>query len=296
MTAAGRGLTTSSLDALWDFGDPKGSEIRFRRFVQQLRGDARRDLYAEAITQLARSQALQRKFRTAHRTLETLVPALPKLPVRARARYFLERGRVFNSGGTPRKALPLFISAWRLARESGDDVLAVDAAHMVALVKSGADQMRWNERALDLAERSGNRRARRWRASLLNNIGWSQSDAGAYRQALRSFRRAVTLRQRQGVPNETRIARWCVAKTLRLMGRTKQALAMQQRLLRAYRRARSRDGYVFEELGECLLTLGRTREARGFFRRAHAELSKDPWLVGAEPKRLKRLRELGAGR
>jgi hypothetical protein len=54
------------------------------------------------------------------------------------------------------------------------------------------------------------------------------------------------------------------------------------------------DGYVFEELGECLLLLGRPGEARLFFARAYAELSRDSWLAESEPARLERLKELGA--
>ena len=174
--------------------------------------------------------------------------------------------------------------------------MAIDAAHMVALVKTGAGQRSWNAKALKLAERSGNRKARHWRASLLNNIGWSQFGSGAYGAALRSFRRALLYRQNQRNPAETRIARWCVARTLRSMGRTREALRMQRRLLGDWRRAKRTDGYVFEELGECLLKLGRSREAGRYFGKAYAELSKDRWLVRNDADRLKRLLRLSGAR
>ena len=249
-------------------------------------------MHAEALTQLARAQALQSKFEAAHRTLDSVAPLLPNLGPRARIRYSLERGRVLNSGGAPGRSLPYFLEGWRVARRHGEDALAVDAAHMVAIVKRGAAQRSWNLKALKLAEGSRNRRARRWRASLLNNIGWSQFDSGAYGDALRSFQRALRYRQQQTDATETRIARWCVAKALRLMGRTSEALLMQRRLLEDWRRANSKDGFVFEELGECLLSLERSREARQYFRLAYAELSKDSWLIAHEPKRLKRLQRL----
>ena len=289
----GRSLTASALDALWSFSDPRTSERRFRLFIRQVRASTDPNLYAEALTQLARAQGLQSKFRAAHRTLDSLVPLLPDLRPRTKTRYLLERGRVYNSGGAPGKSLPYFLAAWRSGRCQGEDALAVDAAHMVAIVKEGSAQRAWNARALRLAEHSRNRRARRWRASLLNNIGWSQFDSGAYRDALQSFRRALRYRQQQKDPAEKRIARWCVAKALRLVGRTSDALRIQRRLLAEWRRARSRDGFVFEELGECLLTLKRPREARRYFRMAYAELSNDPWIVTSEPKRLRRLLKLG---
>jgi tetratricopeptide (TPR) repeat protein len=291
-----RKLSVAALEALWDFNDPGTSERRFRAFLQQLDDAAEVGVRAEAVTQLARAEALQRKFQAAHRTLDGLDHDLPKLSSRTRVRYLLERGRVFNSGGTPKKALPLFLAAWRTARRSHEDRLAVDAAHMLALVTSGAQQRGWNARALEIAERSRDPAARRWRASLLNNIGWSRFESGDYRAALRSFRRAVRYRQQQKVAGETRIARWCVAKTLRMLGETGEALRMQRRLLADWRRAGGKDGYVFEELGECLLAVGSPREASGFFRKAHAELSKDPWLVAHESGRLQRLRQLSSAR
>ena len=53
------------------------------------------------------------------------------------------------------------------------------------------------------------------------------------------------------------------------------------------------DGYVTEEIAECLLTLGRNDEARPVFARAYAELSADDELQSREPERLERLRVLG---
>ena len=53
------------------------------------------------------------------------------------------------------------------------------------------------------------------------------------------------------------------------------------------------DGYVFEEIAECLLILGRAAESRPYFVQAHAFLSRDIWLVAQEKERLERLKHLG---
>jgi hypothetical protein len=53
------------------------------------------------------------------------------------------------------------------------------------------------------------------------------------------------------------------------------------------------DGYVQEELGECLLSLGREAEAKAHFAAAYGNLSRDEWLKRDEPDRLERLRRLG---
>ena len=57
--------------------------------------------------------------------------------------------------------------------------------------------------------------------------------------------------------------------------------------------AGEQDGYVEEELGECLLALGRESQARPHFAAAYGLLRSDIWLARDEPARLARLRDLG---
>ena len=89
-----------------------------------------------------------------------------------------------------------------------------------------------------------------------------------------------------------RIAKWSVARGLRLLKRVSEALAMQTELLAEFETAGASDGYVFEELGECLLALDRGDESRPFFRRAYEQLSKDAYLAENEAARLARLARL----
>jgi hypothetical protein len=51
------------------------------------------------------------------------------------------------------------------------------------------------------------------------------------------------------------------------------------------------DGYVFEEIGECLLALGRTTEAQPHFASAVELLAGDPPLAD-DPERFERVRSL----
>jgi tetratricopeptide (TPR) repeat protein len=81
---------------------------------------------------------------------------------------------------------------------------------------------------------------------------------------------------------------------LRALGRIEEALAMQQALFAEYQQSLEEDGYVSEELGECLLALGRPAEARPHFQYAYALLSQDLWLPESEPDRLARLQQLGS--
>ena len=208
-------------------------------------------------------------------------------------RLALERGRVFRSAGEAEHARPYFAAAFQRAGDAGEDALAVDAAHMLALIETDpALQATWNERALALAEAASDPLARRWRASLLNNHGWTRHGEGRFEEALDLFTRALAAREEMGEAGSVRVARWCVARALRSLGRIEEALAAQQALAAeiAADASAAPDGFVFEEIAECLVALGRAEEARPWFARAHGELAKDPRFVEAEGERLERLR------
>jgi hypothetical protein len=91
---------------------------------------------------------------------------------------------------------------------------------------------------------------------------------------------------------ETRIAAWTVARTLRSLNRVEEALSKQMALKEEFESAGEADGYVLEEIGECLLALNQLDESRPYFAKAYDVLSKDEWLAEQEPDRLARLKEL----
>ena len=126
---------------------------------------------------------------------------------------------------------------------------------------SAEDRLAWTQRALALAEGSDDERVAKWPGSLHNNIGWTFHEQGDFERALGHFRHALVWRERQGAIDTIRIACWCIARCLRSLGRVDEALTMQQALLVEYKAEGAQSGYTFEELGECLLLLG--REQRG---------------------------------
>ncbi len=81
----------------------------------------------------------------------------------------------------------------------------------------------------------------------------------------------------------------CVARTLREMGQVEAALAILRQLEAA---EEEEDGFVYEELGECLHALGKPGEARPYFRKAYELLSQIDWVAG-DAEQLERLRSLG---
>ena len=196
------------------------------------------------LTQVARALGLQGKFDEAIALLDSLPTADPELS----ARIWLERGRVLNSSGRPMDAIEPFSEALLLATASDFEHLMIDALHMLAIVSPPEMQDVLNGRALQLATHARDPRARQWRASLLNNMGWTAFDRGEYTAALGRFEDALEARIDQGKPAEIQIALWSVGRTLRALGRFDEALAIQESLAAEHRAAGASDAYVEEEL------------------------------------------------
>jgi tetratricopeptide (TPR) repeat protein len=283
------------IDGLWNYGDPAATETKFRALLPRAAGAAHVAYRLELLTQLARTQSLQRKFDACHAILDDVDrDATPEMHL-VRVRSALERGRAFNDTGRLDEAKRAFAAAWELASAKRIDGLAVDAAHMLAIAASGEEAVEWNRRALAYAEASTDPAARRWFGSLRNNLGWAYVSLGHYPAALAQFEEVVRIHEAAGRAAPLRIGRYSVAKTLRLMGRVDESLALQRQVLKSAEAQNDPDGYVHEELGECLLALGKGDAARAEFARAYELLSKDPWFPPGEAARLERIRRLGNG-
>lgn len=278
-------------DLLWDYSNPAQTEIKFREVLKQI--PESESAYLELLTQIARTQGLQRKFDEAHETLNQVEKNL-KEESKVKVRYLLERGRVFNSSKQPDKAKSFFEEAFELAKKIKEDYYAVDAIHMLAIVADPADSLNLNLHAIAYAESSSDEKARDWLGSLYNNTGWSYHDSGDYESALKIFEKAETFRRSKNDASRLRIATWAVARCLRSLNRVEESLSKQMGLLKEFESIGETDGYVFEEIGECLLLLNRKDEAKPYFAKAYAELSQDEFLVDNEPERLKRLKEFGS--
>lgn len=274
-------------DSLWDYDHPAETERKFQTLLGPARESGSTSYTLQLLTQIARTYGLRGEFAEAHRILDEAEAGLNGKTTVAQVRLLLERGRTFNSSGQVEKARPFFLRAWDLARAAGEDFYAVDAAHMLGIAAPAEEQLDWNRRALSMAEASTDPLARGWAGSLYNNLGWTEHSAGHYAQALEWFQKALAFREARGKPGPITIARWSVARCLRSLGRVEEALAIQQALA-----AGEQDGYVFEEIGECLLALDRPAEAPPFFAQAYGLLSAGGELVG-EPERLERLKRLG---
>ena len=104
-------------DKLWDYNDPVDTERQFREILPAARASGTTAYLAELLTQIARTEGLQRRFHDAHRTLDEAEALLPSAADRARIRYLLERGRAFNSSRRQDEAREYFLTAFQLAQD-----------------------------------------------------------------------------------------------------------------------------------------------------------------------------------
>ena len=197
-------LNQQTLDLLWNFDDPAVSEARFRAALADPGYDV--DEQAEIATQLGRAIGLQGRFEEADALLDAVDGDEPTVAVRV----LLERGRVLNSGGHPEMAVPLFEQAAELADHLGEDFLAVDALHMLAIADSAHAQT-WTRSALEYASTVDDARTKRWMVSLHNNLGWSLHEAGRCAEAMVEFQLAEQWAERVGTPQQQELARAAIA-------------------------------------------------------------------------------------
>lgn len=192
-------LEQKTLDQLWNFDDPAGSEALFRAAAADESYDD--DERAELTTQLGRAIGLQGRYEEADALLDSVDADEPTVAVRV----LLERGRVLNSSGHPGMAVPLFEQAAELADHLGEEFLAVDALHMLAIADS-AHAETWTRSALEYASTVHDDRTKRWIVSLHNNLGWTLHDAGRCTEAMVEFQLAEQWADRIGTPHQQELA------------------------------------------------------------------------------------------
>ena len=277
---------------LWDYTNPEATEKVFRQRLSEAAASggesAQGSEYSLQLkTQIGRTLGMQQKFDEAQAILDEVEGAMMGEDI-VEVRYLLERGRTLTSSKKAAEGMPLFLRSYEIADKIGADFYAVDALHMLGIAAESAEERReWNLKAIAYAEDSEDEKANGWLASLYNNTAWGLFDEEKYEAALDLFQRALVLREERGDQHTIDIARWCVAKTLRVMGRVDEALA----ILRELEAEGKEDGFTEEEIAECLLALGETEAAQFYFKQAYALLSEIYWVV-EDTERMGRIKRL----
>ena len=250
-----RDLEQRVLDT-WDFADPAATAEHFRRAADE---EPTNEASAVLRTQQARATGVAGDFEAASRILEEIESAgLDESATHARARLAIERGRVLNSTGDPAACRGVLRRSpspghgrrrwWARPRRPAHERYRRQRSRRTgsspALERAGAVRGRGVRGPA----------IRRWRGPVLNNLGWDLHDAGRPEEALAVFERAVEVREEAGQAAEALIARWCVGRTLRTLGRYDEALALMRELAAE---PGAREEYVHEEIAANVAALAR---------------------------------------
>ncbi len=277
-------LKVDQFDKLWDYGNPEETAKKFREFRPRVEAHGDLDLLLQLDTQIARTYGLRGKYDESHKILDTVEAQLTPEHRIAVVRYLLERGRSFNSAGDKKKARALFLDAFTKGKQIGTDLapaesLTIDAAHMLGIAEESAKALEWNQKAIALAEKAKDPRARGWLGSLLNNTGWTYHDQGDFAKALELFTKCLAFNEEQKRTPQVRIAKWTIGRTYRSMKRYDEAIAIHKALLEEYEKAGEREaGFCPEEIGECLWALDRKEQARPYLAAAYEKLAEIHWI------------------
>lgn len=276
---------------LWNFSNPAETEQRFREILPRAQLSQDAEYLAQLLTQIARCEGLQSHFAECHATLDTVEKMLFEHDLKlAQVRYFLERGRAFNSAGQQGIAIPLFQKAYEVAEEQRHVRLSIDAVHMIAIAERDPNvQIEWNLKGIAMAE--SDPAGQSWLHALLNNIGESYLAARDFESAYKSFHWLGEIQtQSSGSPDIYTIKD--EAKALRLSGRPVQSFALMHPILDALKAEKKDDGYIRQEIAEALYAIGKHEDAKPHFQIAFDLLSKDDWVIKNEADKLARLLEL----
>lgn len=251
---------------------------------------------AERLTQLAHVKALQGKLSDARAALDQvqqmISEATVKFDSRVKLRWTLEQGRMHSLSMSPARAHDLFVEAWKIANDLREPFFAIDAALMISIVKPPKFQNEWLQKALDLAEETTDQAAKLWLTHLLFLDGWHWFDFRHFDSALESFQKALSQPATNANGAKGFALLWSKARTLRALGRTEEALNIQEFLLSEMTPTGKVNGHVYLELAECKQLLKNQAEAKSYFEMAYATLASNSWYADNRQDELERMKYL----
>lgn len=269
-------------DAFWNYADPATTEEKFRSVLANS-PDEDECYLAELKTQIARTLGLQRKFEEGHAMLAQIEEGVISQNAIVSTRYYLEKGRLYNSNKQVEEAIEAFKKASEIANSHKLDYYYVDALHMLGIAYKGNESLHWNEKAIEAAENTEDARTKNWLGSLYNNTAWTYFDMKEYDKALSLFEKCLAwniLKERDGA---IRIAKYSIAKCYRMLHRVEEALFILDEIV-----VGEEDGYIYEEFAENYFIQNERALAKEYFQKTYDLLASDIWIQANEPERIAR--------
>jgi tetratricopeptide (TPR) repeat protein len=114
-------------------------------------------------------------------------------------------------------------------------------------------------------------------------------DLRRFDEALLNFEKALARPRFAEDDEKIRTLQWSIARTLREVGRVKEAYDLLHVISAEQEKLGKVNGHVSLEIAECLQAQEKHQDAKIYFEKAHVELSLDPWYVDNKQAELARM-------
>ncbi|OQW50409.1 MAG: hypothetical protein A4S09_01045 [Proteobacteria bacterium SG_bin7] len=290
----GQLLQFPNFDGLWNSMDLSLVETQLREKLSQTETQNDRKRAISLLTYLARVLSFNSFFKEAAATLDQARQILVTGPSFKpfEVRVLIEEGRHHSLSGNIRNAQNCFALAMNLASETHQDYFVVEASFLLSLVVPAKDQNQWLRQALKVAQNTESSDTKFWLPHIYLASGWHAFDFRAFVEAHKFFELARDCEVLPSSRFDSDAGVWAIARVLRALGRTVEALRIQEGLLAKGHPSGVNMGHIYLELAECHQLLQNHSEAKSNFEKAHLTLSIDPWYANNKIDDLSRMKAI----
>jgi len=247
----------------------------------------------EALAMIARTFLTMNEIDSAYHWLREAEKIAVRIEPMGWSRYRAVMGRYLWQNNELENAARLFKELYDYCVRHELHDRAVDAAHMVAITGTPAEQVEWAYKGIREAE-SGD--VTGWLGPLWNNLGATYEDMGRYDSAYQAYLEAREYHYRYGTERNKVIADYAVGHILVRLGRYEKAGDWLKPVLAQCEAAEDHEfiGLTCRDLGEIGYASGNYREALDFYERAESLLNEagmDEWDPDGYGELLDRIRE-----
>jgi len=242
------------------------------------------EIATEALAQVARLCSIAKDFEEGRKWLEKAKQRAKEAETKGWSRYLGVRGRFeWQDEKDNAKAKKTFVEMHDFCVKHALHSRALDAAHMVAIVGTPADQEEWALKAIAAAEKANEKG---WLAVLWNNLGWSYDEKNEVEKAFVALLKARKYHYETGSDHNKLVADFSLGHAYRRIGMLEEArktltVAHQWAIKRHEEDKQDKErgewvGWGHKYLADLLVDEGKPADALKAYKECR------PWLVKAD--------------
>lgn len=262
-------------DSTFQARDYQAALDAYTEAFDRARHDFNPSVEIEAASQMARMNLLLGHVDVGRQWLDTAAQKATDSDPMGWSRYLGVKGRFEWKDNDLQTARQTFDQMYNYCTTNALWGRAVDAAHMIAIVaESPEDQIEWNRRGIEAAEKTDNES---WLGPLWNNLAGTYFDLKQYDSALSCYLKAREYHWRHSPEIAKLFADYHVGMTYRLMGNLDEAGKWLRPVLAWAERIDNHGaiGQACEDLGEIEIARSNKTDGLRLLERARSEYKKE---------------------